>query len=177
MDRLSKEHRSWNMSRIRAQDTSPELLVRSLLHRSGFRFRLYRRDLPGSPDIVLPKHKVVVFVHGCFWHRHPGCRLAAAPQSRQQFWRQKFRTNVRRDRRNVSQLITLGWHVITIWECETRDSRALAGLITSILPAVPKRRTIADPLGPSQNKGRGSWGRKTTSRSPSRRTRRTSSSR
>lgn len=177
MDRLSKEHRSWNMSRICGQHTSPELLVRSLLHRSGFRFRLHRRDLPGSPDIVLPRHKVVVFVHGCFWHRHPRCRSAAMPKSHPEFWRQKFRANVRRDRRNISQLIKLGWQVIIIWECETRDSRALAALITRVLPAVPKRRTIADPPGVGPRKGRGSWGRKTTSRRPSRRTRRTSSNR
>jgi DNA mismatch endonuclease (patch repair protein) len=174
MDRLSKERRSWNMSRIRGQNTSPELLVRSLLHRSGFRFRLHRRDLPGRPDIVLPKHRTVVFVHGCFWHRHPRCRLAAMPKSRPEFWRQKFRENVRRDRRAVFQLNGLGWRVIVIWECETRDSRSLAELIARVLPGVPKRRTIADPPGVHTSEGRGNWGSKTTSRRPLRPTRRTS---
>jgi DNA mismatch endonuclease, patch repair protein len=177
MDRLSKEHRSWNMARIRAQNTSPELLVRSMLHRSGYRFRLHRRDLPGSPDIVLPKHNVVVFVHGCFWHRHARCRLAAMPKSRSEFWRQKFRDNVRRDRRAIAHLTKLGWRVIVIWECETRDSRSLAELIARVLPAVPKRRTIADPPGVHTSEGRGNWGSKTTSRKRSRQTRLTLSNR
>lgn len=177
MDRLSKEHRSWNMSRIRAQNTSPELLVRSILHRSGYRFRLHRRDLPGSPDIVLPKHKIVVFVHGCFWHRHARCRLAAMPKSRPEFWRQKFRENARRDRRAVALLTALGWRVIVIWECETRNSRSLADLITKVLPAVRKRRTIADPRGVLTGKGKGNWGIKTKLRKRLRRTRPTSSSR
>ena len=118
-DRLSPEDRSWNMSRIRSRDTVPELRVRSVLHRAGYRFRLHRKDLPGRPDIVLPKHRTVVFVHGCFWHRHPGCRFAYQPKSRVAFWQKKFDDNVARDRRNVHVLRALGWRVITVWECQT----------------------------------------------------------
>ena len=119
VDRLSPEHRSWNMSRIRGRNTQPELAVRSALHRAGYRFRLHRKDLPGRPDIVLPKHRTVVFVHGCFWHRHPGCRFAYTPKSRVAFWQKKFDDNVARDRRNVRALRALGWRVITVWECQT----------------------------------------------------------
>lgn len=117
-DRLSRERRSWNMSRIRDRDTEPERLVRSALHRAGYRFRLHCRDLPGRPDIVLPRYRTVVFVHGCFWHRHCGCRLAYAPKSRTAFWQAKFRSNVERDRRNARELRLLGWKVVTVWECE-----------------------------------------------------------
>jgi DNA mismatch endonuclease (patch repair protein) len=117
-DVLSPERRSWNMSRIRGSDTRPEMQVRSALHRAGFRFRLHRKDLPGRPDIVLPKYKTVVFVHGCFWHRHPRCRWAYEPKSRTVFWNEKFRRNVERDRRNASELRRLGWRVVTVWECE-----------------------------------------------------------
>lgn len=177
MDRLSKQQRSWNMSRIKGQNTLPELLVRSLLHRAGLRFRLHRHDLPGKPDIVMPRHRIVVFVHGCFWHRHPGCRLATTPKSRPEFWQLKFRENVRRDRRAIAKLSTLGWRVIIIWECETRDPRTLAKRITTVLPAVPNYSTIDEPLKHGLSKGMGSWGRRTTLRKPSRRTRRTSSSR
>jgi DNA mismatch endonuclease (patch repair protein) len=175
MDKLSKEHRSWNMSRIRGQNTSPELRVRSLLHRSGFRFRLHRRDLPGSPDIVLPRHRVVVFVHGCFWHRHPRCRLAARPKSRRLFWKKKFLENVIRDRRAVSQLAKLGWRVIIIWECETRDSPRLAERIATVLPTITNPCTIGDQAENGSRRGRGTWGAKSTSRKPSRPSRRSSS--
>jgi len=120
-DRLSTARRSWNMSRIRGADTAPELLVRSTLHRLGLRFRLHRRDLPGRPDIVLPKWKTVVFVHGCFWHRHPGCRFAYTPKSRIDFWLKKFQDNVERDRRNITALEQAGWKTIVVWECETAD--------------------------------------------------------
>jgi DNA mismatch endonuclease, patch repair protein len=119
VDRLTPEHRSWNMSRIRGRDTQPERAVRSALHRAGYRFRLHRKDLPGRPDIVLPKHRTVVFVHGCFWHRHPGCRFAYTPKSRADFWAAKFLANVERDQRNRRDLRRLGWRVITVWECQT----------------------------------------------------------
>ncbi len=125
MDRISKEHRSWNMSRIHGKDTTPELTVRSLLHRLGHRFRLHRKDLPGQPDIVLPKHQTVVFVHGCYWHRHKGCSFAYTPKSRKEFWQRKFEENVERDKRTKRQLRNLGWRIITVWECETRDLHAL----------------------------------------------------
>jgi DNA mismatch endonuclease (patch repair protein) len=118
VDSLSRKHRSWNMSRIRSRDTGPELLVRSALHRAGYRFRLHSKDLPGRPDIVLPKYRTVVFVHGCFWHRHPGCRFAYTPKSRVAFWNDKFRANVGRDRRNARALRAIGWKVITVWECQ-----------------------------------------------------------
>lgn len=126
MDTLTPERRSWNMSRIRGSDTTPERLVRSLLHRMGYRFRLHRKDLPGRPDIVLPRYRTVVLVHGCYWHRHPGCRLAYTPKSNADFWRAKFRENVSRDVRQSQELTALGWRVITVWECETRELRVLS---------------------------------------------------
>ena len=124
-DQITKEHRSWNMSRIRDRDTKPEILVRSLLHRMGYRFRLHRTDLPGRPDIVLPKHKTVVFVHGCFWHRHRNCRLAYTPKTRTEFWDTKFTRNVERDLEVRRELRKLGWNVIVVWECELAKSGTL----------------------------------------------------
>lgn len=112
--------RSKIMRSVSAKDTRPELLVRSLLHRLGLRFRLHRKSLPGSPDIVLPKYRTVVFVHGCFWHRHSGCRYASTPKTRQEFWLSKFDANVKRDARKEAQLCELGWRILVIWECETR---------------------------------------------------------
>ena len=134
MDLLSQERRSWNMSRIRGKDTMPERLVRSLLHRMGYRFRLHRQDLPGRPDIVLPGRRTVVLVHGCYWHRHCGCRLAYMPKSNQAFWNSKFRENVSRDKRQYEQLCALGWHVITVWECETKTPATLAQRLGSEIP-------------------------------------------
>jgi len=118
MDNWSPEKRSEVMSRIRSRDTKPELIVRSLLHRSGVRFSLRRKDLPGKPDIVLPKYKTVIFVHGCFWHRHKNCKVATMPKSRQEFWMAKFEANVKRDRRNQRELRSAGWRVLVLWECE-----------------------------------------------------------
>lgn len=131
VDDLTPEQRSWNMSRIRGRDTKPEILVRSLLHRIGFRFRLHRRDLPGTPDIVLPKHRAVVFVHGCFWHRHPGCRYAYTPKSRVDFWTQKFAANVKRDAKTRRALEQAGWQVLVVWECELRDMAVLADRLSA----------------------------------------------
>lgn len=121
MDRLTPERRSWNMSRIRASDTGPERSVRSLLHRLGFRFSLRRRQLPGRPDIVLPKWAAVVFVHGCFWHRHQGCRNAVVPKTRPEFWVDKLEGNVARDHRATAALRQMGWRVLVVWECELKD--------------------------------------------------------
>ena len=121
VDIVSKEKRSWNMSRIAGRETGPELVVRRTAHRMGFRFRLYRKNLPGTPDLVFPKHRLAVFVHGCYWHRHDGCRLAYSPKSRVEFWTKKFKQNVERDSRNQSLLRELGWRILVIWECETRD--------------------------------------------------------
>ena len=122
VDRLTPERRSWNMARIRSRDTAPEKIVRSTLHRAGYRFRLHSTQLPGRPDIVLPKHRTVVFVHGCFWHRHKRCRFAYTPKSRVAFWNEKFFRNVERDRQNVASLRRLGWRVITVWECEAASA-------------------------------------------------------
>lgn len=135
MDILSKEQRSWNMSRIRGRDTRPERIVRSIIHRMGYRFRLHRTDLPGSPDIVLPKHRIVIFVNGCFWHRHRGCKYAYHPKTRKAFWRAKFRDNVDRDRRARRRLTRMGWRVIVVWECLTERPKALVKLLKQRLPA------------------------------------------
>lgn len=119
-DSLSPERRSWNMSRIRGTDTGPEIALRSLLHRAGYRFRLHDRHLPGRPDIVLPRFRTVIFVHGCFWHRHAGCRNATTPGSRTEFWIRKFQGTVARDARKAAELEAAGWKVITVWECELK---------------------------------------------------------
>ena len=121
MDRLTPEERSQNMSRIRNKNTRPEKIVRSLLHRSGFRFRLHRRDLPGTPDIVLPGRKAVIFVHGCFWHQHKGCKDSGIPKTNTEFWETKLNKNVEMDKKNAAAIKQLGWKVIEIWECETEN--------------------------------------------------------
>jgi DNA mismatch endonuclease (patch repair protein) len=129
VDRINKEHRSWNMSRIKGRDTGPERMVRSMLHRMGYRFRLNRKDLIGKPDIVLPKYNTVIFVHGCFWHRHHGCKFAYTPKSNKEFWNKKFELNVKRDHRVKKKLEEQGWHVIIIWECEIRSLEILSDRI------------------------------------------------
>jgi DNA mismatch endonuclease (patch repair protein) len=117
--------RSDIMRAVKRSHTAPEIVVRQALHALGLRFRLHRRDLPGSPDIVLPKFRTVVFVHGCFWHRHPDCRYATTPKSRQEYWLPKFEANVERDARKEAQLRELGWRVLVMWECETKSLEAL----------------------------------------------------
>jgi DNA mismatch endonuclease, patch repair protein len=117
------------MSGIRGRDTSPERIVRRYLHRAGFRFRLHVRDLPGCPDIVLPKYGTVVFVHGCFWHQHSGCRYAYMPKSNREFWRTKLSGNRDRDLRHARELEILGWQVIVVWECQTRQQRELEHVV------------------------------------------------
>ena len=117
--------RSAMMARIGQRDTQPELTVRRSLHRLGYRFRLHRRDLPGTPDITLPRYRLAVLVHGCFWHRHPRCRFAYTPKTRVEFWSRKFDQNVARDKTVNRKLRALGWTVLTVWECETFDSVAL----------------------------------------------------
>jgi len=136
VDIISEERRSWNMSRIRGKDTTPEIIVRSMLHRMGYRFRLHRKDLPGKPDIVLPKYNTVIFVHGCFWHRHKGCKFAYKPKSRIDFWNSKFDETVARDKRNRKQLEANGWNVEIIWECETKDMNRLKNIINKILQEI-----------------------------------------
>jgi DNA mismatch endonuclease, patch repair protein len=133
MDSLSPERRSWNMSRIRAKDTRPERLVRSLLHSLGYRFRLNRKDMPGRPDIVLPKYRTAIYVHGCFWHRHGGCSLAYTPKTNLEFWSKKFTRNEERDAEVATALKEAGWKQVVIWECETRDKATLARRLKSSL--------------------------------------------
>lgn len=127
------------MSRIRGRDTVPEKRVRSVLHRLGFRFSLKRSALPGCPDIILPGRKVVVFVHGCFWHRHAGCSNSTLPKSRQEFWLAKLNGNVERDRRNTIALEKSGWKVLTIWECEIQNEKQLA---KRLLTSIPRKLNV-----------------------------------
>jgi len=115
------EQRSRNMSAIKSKNTKPEIAVRKLLHSMGYRYRLHRKDLPGSPDIVLPKYKTVIFVHGCFWHRHQNCKYASTPKTRQEFWEAKFRENINRDKKHQENLSSMGWKIIIVWECEIKD--------------------------------------------------------
>lgn len=133
MDTITKEHRSWNMSRIKSRDTNPEKAVRSLLHDLKYRFRIHRKDLPGNPDIVLPRHKTVIFVHGCFWHRHKNCKYAYIPKSRVDFWQKKFEENQQRDRRARQLLRKLNWRVVVVWECETKHIKTLSRRIKRLL--------------------------------------------
>ena len=136
------------MAAVGQKDTKPEIVLRRLLHRAGFRFRLHRRDLPGRPDLVLAKYRAVVFVHGCFWHRHPGCRRASTPQTRREFWEAKFATNVARDERVSDALTADGWRVFTVWECGlTADPVTLADDLAVAL-ADPRRRRRTFPSRP-----------------------------
>ncbi len=129
VDHLTKEERSWNMSRIRSKNTKPEIIVRSLLHRMGYRFRLHRKDLPGKPDIVLPKYKIVIFVHGCFWHGHNVCKRSNIPKSNKDYWTHKIARNITRDKENNTKLKKAGWKILKIWECQTKDLNKLRNII------------------------------------------------
>jgi DNA mismatch endonuclease (patch repair protein) len=136
VDRISEEKRSWNMSRIKGSDTKPEIIVRSFLHRQGLRFRVNDKNLPGKPDIVLKKYRTIVFVDGCFWHRHTGCRFAYTPKSRIEFWTEKFESNVKRDRIVNTMLKEQSWNVVRIWQCETKTSEKLSHLTNQITNGV-----------------------------------------
>jgi len=116
----SKETRSYNMSKIRSKDTKPEMLVRKYLHSQGFRYRIHVKTLPGKPDIVLPKYKVVIFVNGCFWHGHVGCKYYVVPKTRPDWWLNKITTNITNDRLATNKLLEQGWKVIEVWECELK---------------------------------------------------------
>jgi DNA mismatch endonuclease, patch repair protein len=131
MDNLTPEQRRFAMFQVKSKDTTPEKNVRSLLHRLGFRFRLHCHDLPGKPDIVLPKYKSALFVHGCFWHRHKNCVRATTPKTNVDYWQKKFTRNVERDRRVQQELLDLGWQVIVVWECELKDRIKLAERLTA----------------------------------------------
>jgi DNA mismatch endonuclease (patch repair protein) len=135
-DTLSPAERSVRMSRIRGRDTRPELVLRRILHALGLRYRLQGKGLPGTPDLVFPRHKVVVFVHGCFWHRHAGCKIASTPKSNTAFWTEKFAKNVARDARMASSLEQLGWRVLVVWECELANSakaQATGEIVASLI--------------------------------------------
>ena len=121
------------MRRIRKADTKPELFVRRLAHALGYRYRIHRKDLPGTPDLVFPGRKKVIFVHGCFWHQHEGYRLQSQPRSRHDYWVPKLKRNVERDAQNLAALAELGWEMLVIWECETKDRLALAARLASFL--------------------------------------------
>lgn len=144
VDSLSRPERSEMMRRIRSRNTKPELVVRSCVHRLGYRFRLHDRQLPGSPDLVLRRLRMVIFVHGCFWHRHPGCKDCSTPKTRTEFWSAKFRANCARDAKATSALSRAGWNVVVVWECETeglsRLSRRLGRLLSKAEQRVSQTR-------------------------------------
>ena len=135
MDTLSPEERSKRMALVRGHDTKPEMFIRRLAHSMGYRYRLHRRDLPGKPDLVSGLHRKLIFVHGCFWHRHPdpACKLARLPKTRKEFWLPKLEGNRARDERNNAALTEMGWDVLEIWECETADVDSLANKVREFL--------------------------------------------
>lgn len=150
------EQRSRNMAAIHSKDTKPEIIVRTALHALGYRFRLHRRDLPGTPDIVLPKYRTVIFVHGCFWHSH-NCRYGkVTPVTRSEFWSDKRAGTVERDQRKAQALEKEGWQVLTIWECETRDTDAFRRLLRERLnqsDSSPEARSISVVTPRKVNRG------------------------
>jgi DNA mismatch endonuclease (patch repair protein) len=121
VDHISPERRSWLMSRVRSKHSSPEMRVRTTAHNMGLRFRLHRNDLPGKPDLVFPKYRVALFVHGCFWHRHEGCNKSTTPKSNVEFWESKFQKNTARDAQQKAELEKMGWHYVRVWECQTKS--------------------------------------------------------
>jgi len=133
MDVVDKARRSAMMAGIQGKDTKPEMVVRRAAHGLGYRFRLHRRDLPGTPDLVFPGRRKVILVHGCYWHRHDGCSLAYEPKSNREFWLEKFKKNIARDRRVLTELVASGWDPLVIWECESRDAKVLDARIASHL--------------------------------------------
>jgi DNA mismatch endonuclease (patch repair protein) len=141
-DKFSPGKRSEIMSHVRSRDTKPERVVRSALHRRGFRFRIHSRRLPGSPDIVLPKYKTAVFVHGCFWHQHPNCRKATIPRTNAEKWELKLRQNVLRDEKAQDDLKALGWFPVVLWECELRKD--FNGQIDALIDVLRRRIQTVD---------------------------------
>ncbi|MDR0576990.1 MAG: DNA mismatch endonuclease Vsr [Candidatus Accumulibacter sp.] len=133
VDTLTPAERSYRMSLVRSTDTKPEFAVRRLIHGMGYRYRIHRHDLPGTPDIVFPARRLVIFVHGCFWHRHDGCSLARMPKSKLEFWRKKLEGNRERDIRKIGKLESMGWRVLVVWECELSDLDILASRLRGFL--------------------------------------------
>lgn len=131
-DSLTQEKRSWLMSRVRQRDTKPEMLVRRLVHSMGWRFRLHSKELPGRPDLVFPRLRKVIFIHGCFWHRHD-CKKATTPKSNEDYWHKKFAENVERDNKALAELKRMGWGSMVVWECKTRDIDALIASLSAFL--------------------------------------------
>ena len=129
------------MSRIKGSDTKPEIIVRSFLHKRGLRYGLHNSRLPGKPDITLTKHKAVIFVHGCFWHRHKGCKYAYTPKSRIEFWNKKFNENVKRDKKNRKELEKTGWKVYVLWECEIEQKDKFEKKINSVITALLSQKS------------------------------------
>ncbi len=132
-DIYSDEKRSWLMSKVRTKDTRPEIAVHDLLDAFGYRFRLHIPELPGTPDIVLPEQGVVIFVHGCFWHLHPGCRKSKLPKTRAEWWRSKLERNAERDEQQQTSLLSQGWAVVVVWECQTSNPQMLANAVLPFL--------------------------------------------
>ena len=133
MDRHTPEQRRRNMAAVKGKNTKPEILVRKALHAMGYRFRLHVKDLPGKPDIVLPKYKTVIFVNGCFWHRHEGCKYASTPTTNVDFWEAKFKENTTRDSQKTALLESAGWKVVVLWTCEIKKEDELKALLHTLL--------------------------------------------
>ncbi len=133
MDTLTKAERSERMARIRSKNTGPEIRVRQLVHSLGYRFRLHRNDLPGRPDLVFPSRRMVIFVHGCFWHAHGRCKTANQPKTHRAYWSDKFTRNKARDRANRQKLRRQGWAVLILWECQTKSCDKMRGRIVGFL--------------------------------------------
>jgi DNA mismatch endonuclease Vsr len=144
MDTLTAVQRSERMALIRSKNTKPEMVVRRFLHGLGYRYRLHQKGLPGAPDLVFPSRRTIIFIHGCFWHGHEGCKVAHQPESRSAYWAEKFEGNKARDRRNEQALRGAGWNVVTVWECETKDLSSLERLLAPALG--PPRRPIGGTL-------------------------------
>lgn len=136
-DQFTPQKRSWIMSRVRGKNTKPEIIIRSLIHRLGYRFRLHRRDLPAVPDIVFPSRMKAIFVHGCFWHSHPCSRGSRMPQANKEYWQNKIARNKTRDARNLRTLKKSGWDVLVIWECQLKDEKNLVKRIINFLEGRP----------------------------------------
>src|SRR5665647_1875389 len=136
----SKEIRSYNMSMIKGKNTKPELLVRQFLHANGYRYKLHDKSLPGKPDIVLPKYKTIIFIHGCFWHGHEGCKKSALPTTNIEFWKGKIAKNIERDKLNISNLHNKGWKVIIVWQCELKNAAIIDNRLIKLTSEITNKK-------------------------------------